>query len=199
MSHQMVISTASVVLIPTTITCLQIRYTYASITSSGIGTWTAATNTYPLDVNGGVTSSPYGSTTNTQCYSTNGYIYCVDFTSGGTMLGANFAALTSSGVGGWTSTKGYYTVSGSTSTYLIGTDCVTANGYIYCVGGSNPNNDNLPTDSSILCFNYKLWHWHLDCCNQSVYRDNNKFRVLFNNNIHYTLHKPPTSRYPRRR
>ena len=75
------------------------------------------------------------------------YIYCVSFDPAGDLVsGAGYAPLTSSDVGTWKHTKGYYAISGG-GTYLIGTDCVTANGYIYCVGGSNPNNDNLPTDS----------------------------------------------------
>ena len=92
---------------------------YASVSSSGVGTWTVTTH-YPTDI------------TYSSCGTYSGYIYCV----GGFIDGSSFASavyyapVSSSGVGTWTSTSSY-----PGEIYLQ--SCPIYQGYIYCVGGQN--------------------------------------------------------------
>ncbi len=90
---------------------------YAPVSSSGVGSWTSTTN-YPTTIS--VLS----------CVAFSGYIYCM----GGSENGLTdtdaiyYSALSSSGVGSWTSTTNYPTVINEES-------CVQDAGYIYCVAG----------------------------------------------------------------
>ena len=95
---------------------------FASLSSSGIGSW-EHTTAYPASV-----QFP-------TCYSGGGYIYCI----GGADVNGNsvgttyYAALTSSGVGTWTATTSYPMAAS-------GQACVITSGEILCVGGQTSNN-----------------------------------------------------------
>jgi N-acetylneuraminic acid mutarotase len=97
---------------------------YATLSSSGIGTWAQST-AYPAGIY-------YPS-----CFSYGAYIYCLGGadTNDNSVSTAYYAQLTSSGVGAWTSTTAY-------PVQLSGQACAFSSGYIYCVGGetsdSNP-------------------------------------------------------------
>jgi hypothetical protein len=92
---------------------------FASVSSSGVGTWTSTT-AYPITIE------------QESCAISSGYIYCV----GGThdesypytpSDAVEYASVSSSGVGAW-----------QTSTYpavIAGESCSISSGYIYCVGG----------------------------------------------------------------
>lgn len=90
---------------------------YASVSSSGIGTWTAGTQ-YPLK------------TYLHSCGIDSGYIYCVG---GVTTSAVYYASVSSSGFGAWTSTTAYG--GGTIYGLLCGTNTVV--NYVYCVGGQN--------------------------------------------------------------
>ena len=91
---------------------------FAKLSSSGVGTWREATNSYPTTIEA------------LSCVVSGGNIYCV----GGSLNGGpgtsavHFAKLSSSGVGTWR----------STTAYPIATDdqsCVVSGKHAYCVGG----------------------------------------------------------------
>lgn len=91
---------------------------YASISSSGIGSWNKST-AYPADV-----YLP-------SCFAANSYIYCVggvDSSSGNAISKDYYAPLSSSGVGTWTQTTAYPVVAS-------GQACAVSSGDVYCVGG----------------------------------------------------------------
>ena len=96
---------------------------YATLSSSGIGTWSH--------------SSAYPNLFFPSCFASSGYIYCL----GGTDVNNNvvntvyYAALSSTGVGAWTGTTAY-------PNKLDGQSCVISSGYIYCVGGQE-NSQNV--------------------------------------------------------
>lgn len=90
---------------------------FAPISSSGIGAW-ANTTAFPDSI------------TFPSCAAGGGFMYCV----GGVDVNGNsvdtdyYAALTSSGIGQWTSTTSY-------PISVTGQACAVSSGYIYCVGG----------------------------------------------------------------
>jgi hypothetical protein len=94
---------------------------YASVSSSGVGSW-AKTTGYPSPGGNGYEG----------CAIYAGYIYCV----GGLPSGSSnhptgavyYATISSSGVGAWTPTTPYPTV-------IYGESCQVSSGYIYCLGG----------------------------------------------------------------
>ena len=115
---------------------------YAPLNSGGaVGTW-APTTPYPLPVD-----SQY-------CVASSGYIYCAGGfdeqpVSQGSETGYNasraesdyvyYAPLSPSGIGTWVQTTSY-----PSNTYLP--SCFVANGYIYCLGGVNSDNNAVSTD-----------------------------------------------------
>ena len=100
---------------------------YATISSSGIGSWKSTTS-YPYSVDAQA------------CVVSTGYVYCVggyDGSDGGSVSNSYYAQLSSTGVGTWVSTTSYpYDISYQ--------NCVSNGGYIYCIaglsGGSNEAN-----------------------------------------------------------
>jgi len=93
---------------------------YASLSSAGVGSWTATT-AYP----NGLSLQA--------CAAYSGYIYCVGGTLGSPPSVTNavyFAPLSSKGIGAWSQTTTY-------PGRVYGATCVTASGYIYCVGGDH--------------------------------------------------------------
>lgn len=95
---------------------------YAPVSAGGIGAWSRTTN-YPVSV---IALS---------CAASGGYAYCVGgYETVGTLQSSvvNYAALSSSGVGPWTSTTSYPITVGQES-------CVTSPSFIYCVGGDTAN------------------------------------------------------------
>jgi hypothetical protein len=90
---------------------------YASLSSSGIGSWSQPTS-YPAD-----TYFP-------SCSASNGFIYCLGGVgSNGNVVSTDYyASLSSSGVGTWTQTMPYPLPE-------TGQACAISSGYIYCVGG----------------------------------------------------------------
>jgi hypothetical protein len=94
---------------------------YATLSSSGIGTWTETTG---LGTDDGMS--------NMGCVASSGYIYCVGGFSGpGVGEGSEviYAPLSSSGVGTWTTSPNQYPITDGSPI------CVTSGGDIYCVGG----------------------------------------------------------------
>ncbi|MDE1851200.1 MAG: hypothetical protein KGH69_00740 [Candidatus Micrarchaeota archaeon] len=90
---------------------------YAPVSSTGIGAWTAG-SAYPLAAE------------HPTCVAYNGYIYCVGGdTATGIINQIYYAPISSTGIGTWTSTTNSYPISITIS------QCMTANGYIYCVAG----------------------------------------------------------------
>ena len=92
---------------------------FATLSSSGVGTWTAMT-TYPVAASGQA------------CVISSGYILCIGGeTSGGSnpsYTGAvYYAPISSSGIGTWKQAAGYPT--------SVGTTCVALSGNVYCIGG----------------------------------------------------------------
>ena len=92
---------------------------FATVSSSGVGTWTGTTS-YPTKIE-------YHS-----CATGSGFIYCVGgaYQSISDINAVYYAAVSSSGVGTWT----------STTTYPVGMEylsCATYSGHIYCVGGQS--------------------------------------------------------------
>src|SRR5487761_1097838 len=95
---------------------------YAAVSSSGVGPWTPTTS-YPTTI--WIES----------CAISSGYIYCVGGGTGGVSEGSNavyYAAVSSSGVGTWTSTTSYFP-------NIEAQSCAIFSGYIYCVGGFSSN------------------------------------------------------------
>jgi hypothetical protein len=93
---------------------------YATLNSSGIGTW-QSTTTYPA------VYTPI-------CYTTGGYIYCIGGldSNGNALSSVYYAPLSSSGVGTWTQTTSY-------PMPLTSQACAINAGTIYCVGGEGTN------------------------------------------------------------
>ncbi|MEM0149119.1 MAG: hypothetical protein QW346_02540 [Candidatus Micrarchaeaceae archaeon] len=87
---------------------------YASVSSTGVGTWTATTS-YPVE-------APTG------CSIYNGYIYCVGAGLTYPYNQTYYAPISSTGVGTWTATTSY-------PVRMLDAGCSIYNGYIYCVGG----------------------------------------------------------------
>jgi hypothetical protein len=108
---------------------------YAPLTSGGaLGTWSATTS-FPIPVD------------SLSCVASSGYVYCVggnnetdgtnaDSTSSNSVW---YAALSSSGLGDWTSTTSY-------PANVFFPSCFAAGGYIYCLGGVNGNFNAVGTD-----------------------------------------------------
>src|SRR2546429_2470525 len=100
---------------------------FASLSSSGVGSWSSATS-YPLNV-----ISP-------GCVVGSGFVYCIGGDTathgpfGGTFTGFTsavyFASLSSSGLGSWASTTSYPTV-------IYTQSCALDSGFVYCIGGDN--------------------------------------------------------------
>ena len=112
---------------------------YASVSSSGVGSW--GTSTLPRVLDG------------ESCAIYSGYIYCVggEVTPGGTGPGSNvpapwagvyYASVSSSGVGTFTATTSY-----PTNAWL--TDCAISSGYIYCMGGLTGQSGNADFTSAV--------------------------------------------------
>jgi len=95
---------------------------FASLSSSGVGTWKSTTNNYPINIAG------------QRCVLSGSYVYCVGgfrTTTSVVTSAVYFAKLSSSaGVGTWKSTTSYPTHIGEQS-------CVVSGGYVYCAGGFN--------------------------------------------------------------
>ncbi len=90
---------------------------YASLSSSGVGTWTQ-TMAYPIVASGQA------------CAISSGYIYCVGGVGSSSFLNAvYYATVSSGGIGKWTKAGNY--------PQSVMTDCVISSGYMYCVGGAN--------------------------------------------------------------
>jgi hypothetical protein len=89
---------------------------YATLSSSGVGTWTPTT-AYPIQVSGQA------------CAFSSGYIYCVGGQEGSNSYSnaVYYAAVSSGGIGAWKQ-AGHYPLS-------VGTTCVISLGYMYCMGG----------------------------------------------------------------
>ena len=90
--------------------------------TESLGTWTSTT-AYPTGTSGIIEQS---------CATYSGYIYCVGGYGPGLTSAVNYAPVSSSGVGTWTSTTTYPSV-------ILEQSCVISSGYIYCVGGSGPS------------------------------------------------------------
>jgi len=100
---------------------------FAKLSPSGVGSWTATTP-YPTIIG------------QESCVASGGYIYCVggispSGTSSGYVNAVYFAKLSSSGVGGWTSTTPYPTIIAQQSCAV---SVIAGVSYIYCVGGVSP-------------------------------------------------------------
>jgi YVTN family beta-propeller protein len=102
---------------------------YASVSGTNVGAWTQTTP-YPILGDGSDSVSP-------SCVLSNGYIYCVGGGMGRTshvptlIANAVYAPVTSTGIGAWTQTTPYPMAAADL-------DCITSNGYIYCIGGIVP-------------------------------------------------------------
>ena len=91
---------------------------YAPVSSSGVGTWTSTTAYAP------------GSVTGTSCFISSGDLFCVGGVVGTSLSSTvEYAPVSSSGVGTWTSTTAY----GAGT--VTAESCATSGGYVYCVGG----------------------------------------------------------------
>ena len=103
---------------------------YASMTFSGVGSWSRTTD-YPLQ-------------TGPACVAAAGYIYCLGgfkpaFTcpppcASFSLNSSFYAPLSASGIGSWSKTTSYPKALGNIM-------CVTSSGYIYCTGGANNLSD----------------------------------------------------------
>lgn len=108
---------------------------YASLSSSGIGTW-APTTAYPDSV-----YLP-------SCYAASGYIYCVGgVNDNGNAVGTTYyAALSSAGVGTWTQTTSY-----QVAAFLPA--CVVSAAQLLCVGGeTGSESSSSPTFTSAVYY-----------------------------------------------
>jgi hypothetical protein len=111
---------------------------YATVSSSGVGTWTLATNPYPLAIAA------------ESCAASGGNIYCVGGTADesypNTPTDAVYtAAVSSSGVGSWS--LSYY------PDEILHPSCVISSGYLYCVGGGAlPEESLVPVPSEIVAY-----------------------------------------------
>jgi hypothetical protein len=105
---------------------------YATLSGHGVGTWSSTTS-YPLSV-----ESP-------SCAASFGYIYCVGGYEGGGTFTSNayYATISSSGIGAWTPTTSYPTLSTGNSG-IAGQSCVIWQGYIYCIAGEDNQYNSVP-------------------------------------------------------
>lgn len=88
---------------------------YASLSSSGVGTWTLTTP-YQIAASGQA------------CAISSGLIYCVGGVGSTSYLNSvYYAAVSSGGIGAWTKAGNY--------PQSVVTDCVISQGYMYCIGG----------------------------------------------------------------
>jgi hypothetical protein len=88
---------------------------YASLSSSGVGTWTPTTP-YPIVANG------------QSCATSSGYVYCVGGAGSSSYLNnVYYATVSSAGIASWTKAGNY--------PQSVLTDCAISSGYMYCVGG----------------------------------------------------------------
>ena len=102
---------------------------YANATKGTVGTWNATT-AYPTPID------------SQSCVASSGYIYCIggnnetDGTNADSITTGSvwFAQLSPSGIGNWTSTNSY-------PTNLFYPTCSAYDGYVYCVGGADVNNN----------------------------------------------------------
>jgi hypothetical protein len=97
---------------------------YATLSSSGVGPWTATTQ-YPVAASGQA------------CVISSGYILCVGgetSTSPSYTSAVYYAPISSSGVGTWKQAAGY--------PLSMGTTCVLLSGNVYCIGGFVGNSEN---------------------------------------------------------
>lgn len=96
----------------------------ATLSSSGIGSWTSAT-AYPTPVD------------SASCVNATAGIYCIGGEDGQTVLNSTyFGSVTSSGLGTWSAQADYPSDTAAPS-------CVVFDGYVYCVGGFNDNGDEV--------------------------------------------------------
>ena len=99
---------------------------FASLSPSGVVSWSATTN-YPTTIQ------------DQSCVASSGFVYCI----GGTTVpcclsnpnGVYFAPLSSSGVGSWSATANYPTT-------IYGHSCVVDSGLAYCIGGIATSSTN---------------------------------------------------------
>ena len=104
---------------------------FASLSPSGVGSWSATTN-YPTTIQ------------DQSCVASSGFVYCI----GGTTVpcclsnpnGVYFAPLSSSGVGSWSATANYPTT-------IYGHSCVVDSGSVYCIGGQATTACNCATNA----------------------------------------------------
>src|SRR5919108_1210888 len=112
---------------------------YASLSSSGVGSWLPTTN-YPIPIE------------DESCVTSTGFVTCI---AGANSTGscspsgcggritinsvAYFAALSSSGVGPWSQTTSY-------PTGIINEKCVAASGFVYCAGGDTAAGFGTPAE-----------------------------------------------------
>jgi len=102
---------------------------YASLSNGQVGTWTNTTS-YPTPAD------------TLSCVTSSSYIYCVGGTSepDGTNASATgvssvwYAPISSTGIGSWTMTTSY-------PSGIYYADCFASQGYIYCLGGGDSNNN----------------------------------------------------------
>ena len=91
---------------------------FASISSSGVGSWSASTS-YPTTI------------FRHSCMVNSGFVYCI---AGQSPTGATnatyYAALTSSGVGSWSASTAFPRA-------IYGQSCVVDSAFVYCIGGFN--------------------------------------------------------------
>ena len=119
---------------------------YASLTSSGIASWTETTDYAGSGTSG---NTGFGIAYNS-CAIYSGYIYCVggqknNVGSPYDISSTFYAPVSSAGIGAWTETTDY---GGPGSSGLTGSDvayhsCVAYNGYIYCFGGWDINGNTM--------------------------------------------------------
>jgi hypothetical protein len=97
---------------------------YASLSSSGVGTWMQAT-AYPEAVSA------------QSCVIVSSVIYCVggEGTSGAYTDSVYYASVSSTGIGAWKS--------GETYPDTVATDCSVVSGYVYCMGGQDDSSSGI--------------------------------------------------------
>jgi len=102
---------------------------YSTVSSSGFSTW-SATTPYPADLDAGGS----GPVVSSSCVISSGYIYCI----GGQGVGSGahaisaveYAPVSASGIGTWTGTTPF-------PVEVSSAQCLTSQGYIYCISGSS--------------------------------------------------------------
>src|SRR6267143_3032197 len=101
---------------------------FASISSSGVGSWSASTS-YPATI------------FRHSCLVNSGIVYCI---AGQSPTGATnatyYAALTSSGVGSWSASTAFPRA-------IYGQSCVADSGSVYCIGGQTTTACNCATNA----------------------------------------------------